>query len=58
MAEIVNLRMARKRKAHADKDAQAEQNRLSFGRTKADKQKSAAEKALVDRHVDSHKRED
>ncbi len=58
MAEIVNLRMARKQKARADKDAQAEQNRLSFGRTKADKQKSAAEKALADRHVDGHKRED
>lgn len=58
MAEIVNLRLARKQKARADKDARAEQNRLSFGRSKAEKQKTAAEKALAERHVDAHKRDE
>lgn len=57
MAEIVNLRLARKQKARADKDARAEQNRVTFGRSKAEKQKTAAEKALADRHVDGHKRD-
>lgn len=36
-AEIVNLRQARKTKARAEKDRQAEQNRLTFGRNKAEK---------------------
>lgn len=57
MAEIVNLRLARKQKARADKDARAEQNRVTFGRSKAEKQKTAAEKARADRHVDGHKRD-
>lgn len=38
MAEnVVNLRMVRKRKLRAKKDEQAEQNRISFGRTKPEK---------------------
>ena len=58
MAEIVNLRTARKRKARADKEAQAEQNRILFGRTKAEKSKQAAERAQADKHIDGHKREE
>lgn len=34
---VVNLRMARKRKERAKKEANAEQNRISFGRTKQEK---------------------
>lgn len=34
---IVNLRLARKRKKRADKDKVAEQNRVHFGRTKDEK---------------------
>ncbi|MBB3647732.1 hypothetical protein FHX14_003950 [Rhizobium sp. BK619] len=46
-AEIVNLRQFRKKQARSEKEAQAEQNRISFGRTKADKQltRSLNEKA-------------
>lgn len=58
MAEIINLRMARKQKARADKEAQAAQNRISFGRTKAEKQQAAAEKALADKRIDGHRREE
>lgn len=58
MAEVVNLRTARKRKARADKEAQAQQNRILFGRPKAEKLKQAAEKALADRHIDAHKRDE
>ncbi|WP_117192540.1 DUF4169 family protein [Rhizobium terrae] len=36
-AEIVNLRQFRKDKARLEKEKQAEQNRLSFGRSKAEK---------------------
>ena len=57
MAEIVNLTRARKDKAKADKDAKAAQNRVVFGRTKAEKQKAAAEKRIADRIIDAHKRD-
>ena len=50
-ADIVNLRQFRKQKARSEKEKQAEQNRLSFGRTKTDKNLTSAlnekaEKAL------------
>ncbi|WHA42174.1 DUF4169 family protein [Agrobacterium larrymoorei] len=35
--DVVNLRQFRKQKARSDKEKQAEQNRLTFGRTKAEK---------------------
>ncbi|MDB5623697.1 MAG: hypothetical protein JWR39_2260 [Devosia sp.] len=58
MAEIVNLRTVRKRKAREDDAARAEQNRILFGRTKAEKTQSRAETELATRRLDSHKRED
>ena len=58
MAEIVNLRAVRKHKARADKEARAAQNRILFGRTKAEKQQQAAEKALAERHIDGHKKDE
>ncbi len=35
--DVVNLRQFRKQKARGEKEMQAEQNRLTFGRTKAEK---------------------
>ncbi|CAN7445524.1 DUF4169 family protein [Pararhizobium sp. LjRoot238] len=35
--DVVNLRQFRKQKARTEKDRLAEQNRISFGRTKAEK---------------------
>jgi len=58
MAEIISLKTVRKQKARSVKEAQAEQNRISFGRTKAEKQLSAAEKALADKRIDGHRRDD
>jgi hypothetical protein len=58
MAEIVNLRMARKRKARTEKDAEAEANRRKFGQTKAERDRQAAEKQLAERRIDGHKLED
>ncbi|MET0747058.1 MAG: DUF4169 family protein [Rhizobium sp.] len=56
-AEIVNLKQFRKTQARADKDKQAEQNRISFGRTKSEKQLTTkandkAAKALDDGRID------
>ncbi|AJC80201.1 hypothetical protein B5E41_05180 [Rhizobium esperanzae] len=46
-AEIINLRQFRKKQARSENEKQAEQNRISFGRTKAEKQltRSLNEKA-------------
>ena len=41
-AEIVNLRQARKQKARSDKERAADQNRITHGRTKAEKQLTTA----------------
>ncbi len=57
MAELVNLRQARKRKLRADKDRQAAENRAKFGRTKAEKMRSAAEAERERRLLDQAKRE-
>lgn len=46
---VVNLRMARKRKSRAQKEANAEQNRISFGRTKQEKNLT---RALNDKQKD------
>ncbi len=46
---VVNLRMARKRKDRAQKEANAEQNRISFGRTKQEKNLT---RALNDKQKD------
>ncbi len=57
MAEPVNLNRARKAKARADAEAKASENRVKFGRTKAEKtlDRARAEKAV--REIDSGKRE-
>ena len=57
MAEIINLRQARKKKARADKEARAEQNRVSFGRTKAEKTLTKTEQDLAKSRLEGHKRD-
>jgi len=57
MAEIVNLRQARKAKARSEKDDAAAANRAKFGRTKAEKQAEAAKAALATKALDGHKRD-
>lgn len=41
MGEVINLRQARKARARADKEAQAQENRARFGRTGAEKRRDA-----------------
>ncbi len=47
MAEIINLKKARKEKARRDRSTEADANRRRFGRTRAEKQadKDAEERA-------------
>lgn len=48
MAEIVNLRRARKQRERREAAAKAEQSRLLHGRTRAEKQLIRLEKARVE----------
>jgi hypothetical protein len=57
MAEIINLRQARKQKARAEKEARADANRIAFGRTRAEKNLTKAEQDLAKSRLDSHKRD-
>ena len=55
MADVVNLRSARKRKARSAKDQQAAENRAKYGRTKAEKTREAAEAGRESRRLDQAK---
>ena len=55
MAEIVNLRRARKKKARAEKETRAAGNRVRFGRTKAEKRESEIESRRVSQKLDGKK---
>tara|TARA_R100001129_G_scaffold71988_1_gene48888 strand:+ start:12698 stop:12898 length:201 start_codon:yes stop_codon:yes gene_type:complete len=55
--DVVNLRTARKRKERKDRETKAEQNRISFGRTKAERQRTDAENERVTRLHDAGRRE-
>lgn len=55
MGEIVNLRRARKHRARADADRTAEANRVAFGRTKAEKSLTRAERELAERRIEGHR---
>ncbi len=57
MSNVLSLSKARKAKARADKEKTAEQNRILFGRTKAEKLQAKAEKALAERRIEAHRRD-
>ena len=58
MAEVVNLRNFRKRKARENKEISAQVNRAAFGRTKSEKEWSKARRALEHKALDKHKRDE
>jgi hypothetical protein len=58
MADVVNLRRARKAKARADAEGKAQQNRVAFGRSKAEKKLSRTETDAARRKHEGHKRDD
>src|SRR5262249_2144957 len=55
MADIINLRQARKHKQRAERAQQAAENRAKHGRTKGEKQRDAADADRVRRTVDHAK---
>lgn len=57
MADIVNLRQARKQKARDEKLRVAEQNRALHGRSKAEKERDRMIADKSDKFVAGHRRE-
>lgn len=55
MAEIINLRSARKRKKREDNETQAENNRIKYGRTKHEKTLRNKQEILDTTKLDGHK---
>jgi len=55
MAEIVNLRVSRKRAQRAREDAKAEANRLAHGRPAAERKRDAATRDRDARQLDGHR---
>lgn len=51
-ADIVNLRLARKRKKRSEQETTAEQNRISHGRTKSERFLTGALNRLEERKLD------
>ena len=58
MADIINLRQARKARARTDAEAKAAANRVRFGRTVQEKQADKAEVRRADALLDGVKRDD
>ncbi len=57
MGDVVNLRQFKKTKARSEKEKQAEQNRLSHGRTKAEKSLTGAINEKIEKALDQGKLE-
>ena len=57
MAEIINLNRARKQRARVSAELKATENRAKFGRTRAEKQAEAAEKARLAKLLDDSRRD-
>ncbi|MBV2143908.1 DUF4169 family protein [Falsochrobactrum sp. TDYN1] len=55
MSEIVNLQQFKKKKARASKEQQAEQNRVLFGRTKAEKEFACKEMRKTEQFLTSNR---
>jgi hypothetical protein len=58
MADIINLRSQRKKKARAQAESVAAQNRVIFGRSKADKQSDQLNQSLNAQKLEGHRLSD
>ena len=55
MGEVINLNRFRKARAKADATKQAGENRVSFGRSKAEKHQESNERDRTDQDLDGKK---
>lgn len=58
MGEVVNLRLKRKAKLRDEAADKAGENRVKFGRSKAEKNLTSTRNAQAESKLDGHKRED
>jgi hypothetical protein len=58
MADVIKLRVARKAKQATDAQARAQENRVAFGRSKAERAAEVAQQEQRKRLLDAHRRED
>lgn len=58
MADILSLSKARKARARVAKEQTAAENRVKFGRTKAETEREAALGKIAQKRLDDVKRED
>lgn len=57
MANIINLRRARKAKLRTQDDVKADENRSLFGRTKHEKRREENDRQALVKHLDGAKRD-
>lgn len=57
MAEIINLKRFRKARAKAEEARTAEENRIRFGRTKAEKSLAESTRQQDDARLEGHRRD-
>ena len=55
MAEVVNLRMARKRAARSKAEGRAAKNRLAHGASKRERADTAAKRDMAAHSLDQHR---
>jgi hypothetical protein len=58
MGDVVGLGKFRKERARADDKRRAEENRVRFGRTRAEREAIDKEEARATRVLDAHRRDD
>lgn len=56
-ADIVNLRMARKRKARRERESEADDNRRLHGLPRAERERSDAERDRALKSLEAHRRD-
>ena len=54
MADIINLKHVKKKQARAEDETRANENRIRFGQTKAEKTRQSSEKKSLDKTLDAH----
>lgn len=57
MAEVINLRLARKARSRSDAAHKAAENRALHGQSGTDRRLRKLEEAREVRHIDAHRRE-
>jgi hypothetical protein len=55
MGDVVNLRQFRKERDRKLAESKAEANRLTFGRTKQEREMQAQERDKLERHIEGHR---